>query len=90
MDLEMERDHIEYSWQQTVLDAFLARPAELAGKLYLAKRAITARLKAPERIGPAEHLALEDALRSLKVLIADLKAHENAQSDGDEDAKQFG
>lgn len=86
----MEKDHFEYSWQETVVDAFLASPAELAAKINIAERAITARLKDAEKITPAEHLALEDALRSLRVLIADLKAHRNAQSDGDESKKRFG
>jgi len=35
-------------------------------------------------------MALEDALRSLRVLIADLKSQGNAQSDGAEDKKRFG
>jgi hypothetical protein len=74
----MEKDHIQYPWQQTVVDAFLASPAELAGKIYIAERAIMARLKAPEKISPAEYLALEDALRTLRVLIADLKSQGDA------------
>ncbi len=88
----MEKDHMEYPWQQTVVDAFLAPPAELGAKINIAERAITARLKGPEKISPAEHLALEDALRSLRVLIADLKAQGDAQSqsDGDEEKKRFG
>ena len=86
----MEKDHIEYSWQQTLVDAFLASPAELARKINIAERAIMTRLKGPEKISPAEHLALEDALRSLRVLIADLKSQGNAQSHGDEDKKRFG
>ena len=83
--------HFEYSWQQTLLDAFLASPAELAGKINIAERAIMTRLKGPEKkISPAEHLALEDALRSLKVLIADLKSQGNAQHYSHEDEKRFG
>jgi hypothetical protein len=85
-----EENHIKYPWQQAVLDAFLASPADLADKIYIAERAIMARLKAPEKISAAEHLALEDALRSLKMLIADLKSHGNAQPGGDEDEKRFG
>lgn len=88
--MEKENNHIEYPWQQMLLDAFLAKPEDLGRKINLAERAILARLKGPAQINPAEHLALEDALRSLKVLIADVKAYENAQSDGDEDAKRFG
>ncbi len=92
VDLEMEKDHIEYPWQQMVLDAFLASPADLPGKIGIAVRTIMGRLKAPENITPAEHLALEDGLRSLRVLIADLKAQGNAQSqsDGDQEKKRFG
>jgi hypothetical protein len=90
LDEGMEKDHFEYSWQQTLLDAFLASPAELAGKINIAERAIMTRLKGPEKISTAEHLAMEDALRSLKVLIADLKSQGNAQSDGDEGKKRFG
>ena len=78
------------STRRSVVDAFLARPAELAAKINIAERAITARLKGAEKISPAEHLALEDALQSLRVLIADLKARGNGQSDGDESKKPFG
>jgi hypothetical protein len=82
--------HFEYSWQQTLLDAFLSSPADLAGKINIAERAIMTRLKGPEKISPAEHLALDDALRSLKVLIADLKPQGNAQYYGHEDKARFG
>ena len=90
LDLEMENDHIQYSWQQTVVDASLASPADLPGKIGIAVRTIMGRLKAPENINPAEHLALEDALRSLRVLIADLKSQGNTESEGDEEKKRFG
>ncbi len=90
MDHGMEKDQFEYFWQEAVLDAFLAMPADLAGKINIAERAIMARLKGPEKISPAEYLALEDALRSLRVLMADLKSQGNAQSDGDVDKKRFG
>ena len=90
LDEGMEKDHFEYSWQQTLLDAFLASPAELAGKINIAERAIMTRLKGPEKISPAEYLALDDALRSLKVLMADLKSQGNARRYGDEDKKRFG
>ena len=86
----MKKGHIEYSWQQTVLDAFLARQADLAVKIAIAERAITTRLKGPETISPAEYLALEDALRSLRILIADLKSQGNAQRNSDEGDKRFG
>jgi hypothetical protein len=89
----MENDHIQYSWQQTVLDAFLSSAADLPGKISIAVQTIMRRLKAPENISPAEHVALEDALRSLRVLVADLKSQANAQSDceGDEeDRNRFG
>ena len=86
----MEKDQFEYSWQQTLLDAFLAGPAELAGKINIAERAIMTRLKGPEKISPAEHVALDDALRSLRVLIADLKSQGNAQYYSDKDKTRFG
>jgi len=85
----MENNHFDYPWQQTVVDAFLASPADLAGKIYIAERAITARLRAPEKISPAEHSALEDALRSLRILVADLKSQGNAEPERDEDKKRF-
>ena len=89
-DRMKKENHIKYPWQQAVLDAFLASPAELAGKIYTAERAIMTRLKAPKKISAEEHLALEDALRSLKMLIADLKSQGNAQPGDDEDEERFG
>jgi len=88
-NVSMKKNYIEYPWQQTVVDAFLASPADLAGKIYVAERAIMARLKAPEKISPAEHSALEDALRSLRILVADLKSQGNAEPDGHKDKKRF-
>ena len=47
LDEGMEKHNFEYSWQQTLLDAFLASPEELAGKINIAERAIMTRLKGP-------------------------------------------
>ena len=73
-ELEMETDHIKYPWQQTVVDAFLAKPAELGAKINMAELAILARLKQIHSVDFAERIALEDALRALRVLIAEAKA----------------
>lgn len=82
MEQEMGNDHLEYPWQQTVLDAFQARPAELAAKIQIAEQAILARLKNRDKIPPVEYLALDDALRSLRVLMKDVRSERNGSSDG--------
>lgn len=60
-----------YFWQQTVEDAFKSPPASLAGKINTAQRAIASRLTSQNELDIKELLALEGALRSLEVLIAE-------------------
>ncbi len=63
-------DGLRYPWQQTLLDAFTASPADLPAKISIAERAIGARLK-DNAADPAEMTALRDALTALRVLIAE-------------------
>ena len=76
-------DRTKYPWQKAVVDAFLAPPADLAGKISIAEHAILARLKELQRIDAAEHIALHDALRSLRVLITEIKSRNPGSDAGD-------
>ena len=76
----MANDHIKYAWQELVLEAFLADQPDLAGKIAFAEQAIAARLKDRAKITPAEYLALDDALRSLRVLLADVRSQRAAET----------
>jgi hypothetical protein len=64
-------DLITYPWQQSVLDAFLAAPEELSRSINIAERAILARLQESHELDFSEHVALDDALRALRVLICE-------------------
>ena len=60
---------LQYPWQQTLLDAFIEwRPNYLPGKINLAEHAIAARLCEPTDLN--EQMALEDALRTLRLLFS--------------------
>jgi hypothetical protein len=62
-------DGVNYSWQQYVVDAFIALPESLPAKISIAERAISARFRDPVPPDLEESLALQDALRALGVLI---------------------
>jgi hypothetical protein len=62
-------EQIKYAWQQSVIDAFVSNADELASKINLAERVISARLKDPDELDLNERIALKDALRALQVLI---------------------
>lgn len=62
-------DEVKYSWQQYVVDAFVAPTESLPVKISIAERAISARFGDPVPPDLEESLALHDALRALDVLI---------------------
>jgi hypothetical protein len=70
---------LKYPWQEAVVEAFIAAPADLGAKINEAERAISARIGEPE-IDFAERMALDDALRMLRVLMSETKAEEAEQS----------
>jgi hypothetical protein len=71
----------KYPWQESVLEAFQElRPEVLPYKINAAEKAIAARLKDPQRPDPAEHLAITDALRALRMLMP-VRAEEKHQTD---------
>lgn len=65
----------KYPWQETVLDAFLSPPSDLGAKINVAERAISARISELD-IDFAERMALDDALRMLRVLVSETNATE--------------
>lgn len=68
-------DHlIQYAWQQTVLDAFLSPSSDVAAKVRIAAQCIEARMREWDRLDSSEQLALDDAVRALKVLSAEAKS----------------
>ena len=79
-------DKIKYPWQQAVVDAFLAAPGNLPAKINIAERAISARLSKSGDLDVAERIALNDALRSLQVLITE--ARSRAAGDGSAEKSQ--
>lgn len=58
-------DGVKYPWQQSVLDAFVASPESLPGKINIAEQAISGRFGDPIQPDVEESLALHDALRAL-------------------------
>jgi hypothetical protein len=66
-------DATKYPWQQSVLDAFLAPADALPAKIDIAERTIAARLTDPQQPDLPEQIALNDALRVLRVLLAETK-----------------
>ena len=70
---------LKYPWQAVIVEAFLAPPSDLSIKIDEAERTIAARMSEPE-IDFAERMALDDALRMLRVLISETKAAEAEHS----------
>jgi hypothetical protein len=66
--MEMSNE-IEYPWQRAVLDAFLVPHDALPTKINAAQKAISARLIEPQQPDFIERIAIDDALRALKVLL---------------------
>ena len=64
---------LKYPWQEVVVEAFIAASADLGIKIKEAERTITARISEPQ-IDFSERMALDDALRMLRVLISETKA----------------
>jgi hypothetical protein len=76
MQLSYSRKHLylvelKYPWQQCLMDAFLALPESLPAKTNIAERAIAARFLERNEPDADEKLALNDALRALRVLIGE-------------------
>jgi hypothetical protein len=67
-------DKIKYPWQQAVVDSFLAAPADLSAKINIAERAISARMAESEDLDFDERIALNDALRALRILISESRS----------------
>jgi hypothetical protein len=75
-------DSPKYPWQQFVIDAYLEfNPQLLPGKINVAERAISQRF-CEDSIDPEEHVALQDALIALRVL---LPRKERAEGDGEKE-----
>ena len=70
---------LKYPWQEAVVEAFIASPADLGAKINEAERTISVRIKEPQ-IDFAERMALDDALRMLRVLMTETKAEEAKHS----------
>jgi len=68
-----------YPWQECVQDAFLAPPTSLAIKIAIAERAIAARLVHSDLV-EAEHLAIRDALSTLRVLLKETQRDDEVQN----------
>jgi hypothetical protein len=67
-------DQIQYPWQQAIVDAFLAPGPDLPGKIAIAERAISTRLRGRGHVDSSEHMALADAVRALRVLAFETEA----------------
>jgi hypothetical protein len=74
---------LKYAWQEVVVDAFLASPSDLTVKINEAERAISDRLRESE-IDFAERMALDDALRMLRVLIFEARLQQVEYKQGEE------
>jgi hypothetical protein len=70
---------LKYPWQEAVVAAFIAAPADLGVKINEAERTIAARINEPQ-IDFSERMALDDALRMLRVLMSETKAEQAEQS----------
>lgn len=64
-------DQIKYPWQQAVVDAFLSAPQDLPTKINIAERTVSARLQESCELDLSEQVALDDALRALRVLVSE-------------------
>lgn len=69
-----------YPWQECVQDAFLAPPASLAIKISIAEGAIASRLVRSD-LAEAEHLAISDALRALRVLLKETQRNDEVRNE---------
>lgn len=72
-------DGLKYPWQEAVVAAFIAAPSDLGAKINEAERTIAARISEPQ-IDFSERMALDDALRMLRVLMTETKAEEAEHS----------
>jgi len=76
-------EQIEYIWQQTILDAFLSPPQELPGKIGIALRTISARLKEAHQLDLSEQMALDDGLHALQVLMSEMTSQPHEDNQGE-------
>jgi hypothetical protein len=61
--------HLKYPWQQVLLEAFMEfNSKQLQAKINAAQRVISARLRDVSPADLDEWIALQDALRSLRIL----------------------
>jgi len=74
---------LKYPWQEVVVEAFLAPPSDLSIKIDEAERTISARIRESE-IDFAERMALDDALRMLRVLISEARLQQVEYKQGEE------
>jgi hypothetical protein len=74
---------LKYPWQAVIVDAFLASPSDLSIKINVAEQTIAARVKQSE-IDFSERIALDDALRMLRVLMSETKAQAAEYSQGEQ------
>jgi len=70
---------LKYPWQAVIVDAFLASANDLSIKINVAERTISARVN-KSGIDFAERMALDDALRMLRVLMTETKAEKTEYS----------
>lgn len=81
---EPEYPELKYPWQKLVFDVFVElRPERLADKVSVAERALLARLRDPVPPDKDERIALNDALRALRVLFPHAAKNKQETSDGE-------
>ena len=74
---------LKYPWQEVVVEAFLAPPSDLSIKINEAEQTISARIRESE-IDFAERMALDDALRMLRVLTSEARLQQAEYNQGEE------
>jgi hypothetical protein len=74
---------LKYAWQEVVVDAFLAPASDLSIKIDEAEQTIAARIRESE-IDFAERMALDDALRMLRVLTSETRLQQAEYNQGEE------
>jgi hypothetical protein len=74
---------LKYPWQALVVEAFLAPPSDLSVKIDEAERAISDRVRKSE-IDFSERMALDDALRMLRVLTSEARLQQAEYNQGEE------
>ena len=74
---------LKYAWQEVVVEAFLAPPSDLSIKINEAERAISDRVRESE-IDFSERMALDDALRMLRVLTSEARLQQVEYKQGEE------